>query len=104
MIADPPGRSLYAIPQMLPTVKLRQFVTAHQGKSWADMDTGVVTMERYVFDQMTVCYHCISFVNLHLFCVECLYHDMSSATLKHARNKSVMIMSINVNTNFCSKS
>ena len=50
MIADPPGHSLYAIPQMLPTVKLRQFVTAHQGKRWADMDTGVVSMERYVFN------------------------------------------------------
>ena len=49
MTADQPGRSLYAIPQIAPTVKLRQFVTAHKEKSWADMDTGVVSMERYVF-------------------------------------------------------
>ena len=52
---------------------------------------------------MTVCYHCISFVNLYLFCMECLHHGMSSATLKHAPNKSATITFINVNTNFCRK-
>ena len=46
---------------------------------------------------MAVWYHCISFVNLHLFCVECLHHQMSPATFKHALNKSATIMSINVN-------
>ena len=25
---------------------------------------------RYIFDQMAVCYHYISFVNLYLFCME----------------------------------
>ena len=52
---------------------------------------------------MAVCYYPISFVNLHLFCVECLHHHMSSATLKHALNKSAMITYINMNTNFCMK-
>ena len=53
---------------------------------------------------MAVCYYPISFVNLYLFCVGCLHHDMSSATFKHARIKSARITSINVNTNFCTKS
>ena len=33
MIADPPGRSLYAIPQIAPTVKLRQFVNDPPGEN-----------------------------------------------------------------------
>ena len=55
---------------------------------------------------MTVCYHYIRFVNLYLFriCMGCLNHGMSSTTFKHALNKSVTIMSINVSTNFCTKS
>ena len=52
---------------------------------------------------MTVCYHCISFVNLYLFCMECLHHGMSSTTFIHALNKSATIMSINLNTNFYEK-
>ena len=52
---------------------------------------------------MAVCCHCISFVNLHLFCVECLHHGMSPATFKHALNKSATITSINMYTNFCTK-
>ena len=53
---------------------------------------------------MAVCYHYISFVNLYLFCMEWLHHGMSSATFKHALNKSSMITFINLNTNFCTKS
>ena len=53
---------------------------------------------------MAVCYHCISFVNLYLFCMECSHHGKFSTTFKHAFNKSATIMSINVNTNFCTKS